>query len=428
MNTTATQINCPHCGESIDVSDVLRHQLEEQIRNENQAELKVDREKLKNLQESLKQRNEALLQKEEEMQDSIRSGVKQQIASEKKAIEKKIRETIEEEKSAEIKTMQEELRVKSKQVIELNQTKASLAQAKRVNEECESRIRTEVEIEKTQELNKARTSIQSDIQKSFELKLAEKDLVIGQMNEQVKEAQRKAEQSSMQRQGEVQELAVEEFLQKTFPLDTINEVKKGDRGCDCVQIVNTRTHSNCGSIYYESKRTKDFKNTWLEKFKADMRSKGAILGVLITDAMPKGTERMTQMEGIWVCSFEEFKALSQVLREWVIATSEIQVAQVSKGDKMALLYDLLTGPQFRCYVEAIVESFVQMKTDLESEKRSMQSIWKKREKQIEKVQANTIDMYASIKAIAGNAIGTIEALELTEGEKQATIEIEEYEG
>jgi hypothetical protein len=230
------------------------------------------------------------------------------------------------------------------------------------------------------------------------------------------EMKRKQEQGSMQLQGEVMELAIEEWLASQFPLDTIEEIKKGARGGDCIQIINTRTHQNCGSIYYESKRTKDFQLGWIEKFKADIRERGANIGVLVTDAMPSGMERMGLKDGIWICSLEEFKGLSAVLRESIIQISNAIASQENKGDKMHMLYDYLTGNTFKLQVEAIVEGFTQMKIDLDSEKRAMQRIWKQREKQIDKVTVNTIDMHASIKGIAGNAIQAVKSLELPEPE------------
>jgi hypothetical protein len=216
----------------------------------------------------------------------------------------------------------------------------------------------------------------------------------------------------MQLQGEVQELAIEEWLIAQFPLDTISEIKKGARGGDCVQTVNTRTRQNCGTIYYESKRTKDFQATWIEKFKTDIREKGANIGVLVTDAMPAGMERMSMKEGIWICNYEEFKGLCKVLRESIVQLDAALSTQENKGDKMSLLYDFLTSNTFKLQIEAIVEGFTQMQSDLESEKRALQRIWKQREKQIEKVIHNTIDFYGSVKGIAGSAIGDIKALEL----------------
>ena len=216
----------------------------------------------------------------------------------------------------------------------------------------------------------------------------------------------------MQMQGEVQELAIEEYLMQQFPLDTIEEIKKGARGGDCIQIVNTRMSQNCGMIYYESKRTKDFQPSWIEKFKADIRDRGANIGVLVTEVMPSDMERMGLKDGIWICTYEEFKGLCSVLRESIIQLNSAMASQENKGDKMELLYGYLTSPAFKMQVEAIVEGFTQMKMDLDSEKRSMQRIWKQREKQIEKVITNTVDMYGSIKGIAGSAIQSVKALEL----------------
>jgi hypothetical protein len=216
----------------------------------------------------------------------------------------------------------------------------------------------------------------------------------------------------MQLQGEVQELAIEEWLADNFPLDSISEIKKGARGADCLQTVNTREQQNCGTIYYESKRTKDFQPAWIEKFKNDIRDKNANIGVLVTEVMPKEMKRMGLKDGIWICTFEEFKALSNVLRQSVIKLSNAIIAQENKGDKMAMLYDFLTSNEFKLQMEGIVEGFTQMNADLQKEKNAMKRIWKQREKQIEKVIDNTINMYGSIKGIAGNAIQSIHTLEL----------------
>jgi hypothetical protein len=245
-----------------------------------------------------------------------------------------------------------------------------------------------------------------------ELRLRELEKQLEDQKKLTEEMKRKQEQGSIQMQGEVQELAIEEWLKERFPMDIIEEIKKGARGGDCIQVVNTPTRQNCGKIYYESKRTKDFQAAWIAKFKVDMREKAADIGVLVTEAMPPGFDRMGILDGVWVCSYEEFKGICAVLRETVIQLSMAVSSQENKGDKMHMLYDFLTSNTFRMQVEAIVEGFSAMKEALESEKRSMQRIWKEREKQIEKVITNTIDMYGSIKGIAGNAIQPVKALEL----------------
>ena len=195
---------------------------------------------------------------------------------------------------------------------------------------------------------------------------------------------------------------------------SIEEIKKGARGGDCLQIINTDFNKACGCIYYESKRTKEFQPSWLEKFKNDMREKNATFGVLVTEAMPKDMDRLGQRDGIWICNYEEFKALCFVLRESALLINSAMIVQENKGDKMSMLYDFLTGNEFRMQVEAIVEGFTQMQTDLLSERRAMEGIWKKREKQIQKVLLNTTHMYSGIKGIAGNALASIKALELPE--------------
>jgi hypothetical protein len=264
----------------------------------------------------------------------------------------------------------------------------------------------------SQSLADERRKIQESEEEKSEKKVAERDQLIHQLKEQMEIMKRKAEQGSMQIQGEVQELIIEEWLSANYPLDSIEEIKKGARGADCIQTINTRSATNCGKIYYESKRAKAFQPLWIEKFKADIREKGANIGVLVTETLPADMNRMGYREGIWICSFPEFKGLSSVLRESIISMHRVVSQQENRGDKMSLVYDFLTSNEFRLQVEAIVEGFTQMKIDLDSEKRAMASIWKKREKQIEKVLLNTSDMYSSIKGIAGNAVPAVRQLEL----------------
>jgi hypothetical protein len=312
--------------------------------------------------------------------------------------------------------LQKELNEKSEQIKELHKTKAEIEKLKREKDELKGTIEAESQLKLNQVLLEEKEKIRKTEEDKNELRFKELQKQLEDQKRLTEEMKRKQEQGSMQLQGEVMELAIEEWLASQFPLDTIEEIKKGARGGDCIQIINTRSHQNCGSIYYESKRTKDFQLGWIEKFKADIREKGANIGVLVTDAMPSGMERMGLKDGIWICSLEEFKGLSAVLRESIIQINNAIASQENKGDKMHMLYDYLTGNTFKLQVEAIVEGFTQMKIDLDSEKRAMQRIWKQREKQIDKVTVNTIDMHASIKGIAGNAIQAVKALELPEAE------------
>lgn len=305
--------------------------------------------------------------------------------------------------------------MKTDQVKELNRSKAEIERLKREKDELREEIELEAEQKLSKELSKEREKIKKSEEDKIKLQISERDQIINQLNEKLKEAQRKAEQGSSQLQGEVQELAIVEWLSDKFPLDKVERVKKGKSGADCLQTVHDTSRQNCGTIYYESKRTKNFNLSWIEKFKSDIREQKADIGVLVTEAMPADMEHLGQKEGIWVCSFTEFKGLCYVLRESIIKVSNAVAVQQNKGDKMGLLYSFLTSNEFKLQVEGIVEGFTQMKTDLESEKKSMTSIWKKREKQIEKVLLNTINMYGSIKGIAGNAVQSVPLLELPSG-------------
>ncbi|MCT7467005.1 DUF2130 domain-containing protein [Aliarcobacter cryaerophilus] len=417
--TNQTTIKCPNCQTEIDINEVLYHQLENKYRNEHlaekkklEAEIEAKRKEYKTHLDSLKVKEEEFKEQKEKFEEEIKKATQIQLKAERVKLQEELRKEILDEQSESMALLQKQLEEKSNQVKELNVAKAQIGQLQREKEEMESSIMAKAELALNEKLKLEKEKIQKITDEQNELKLRQKDEQLRQLQEQLQIAQRKAEQGSMQLQGEVQELAIEEWLKEKYPFDTIDEVKKGSRGADCMQIVHTRESQNCGKIYYESKRTKDFQKSWIEKFKADMREKGADIGVLVTDVMPSDMQRMGLYEGIWICSFEEFKGLSAVLREQIIKIHHAMKSQENKTDKMSLLYDFLTSNEFKMQIEAIVEAFTTMQSDLDSEKRSMQRIWKQREKQIEKVLDNTINMYGSIRGIAGNAIGNIKALEL----------------
>ena len=372
MTNAHMMIKCPECGHEFDISDVLYDQVELELKKQFEAKMKL----------------------------------------EKKSLAEKITADIRDEQAGQLKALQEELQAKSQQVRELHKAQADIERLKREMTEVAGKAEAEMERKLSQSLADERRKIQESEEEKSEKKVAERDQLIHQLKEQMEIMKRKAEQGSMQIQGEVQELIIEEWLSANYPLDSIEEIKKGARGADCIQTINTRSATNCGKIYYESKRAKAFQPLWIEKFKADIREKGANIGVLVTETLPADMNRMGYREGIWICSFPEFKGLSSVLRESIISMHRVVSQQENRGDKMSLVYDFLTSNEFRLQVEAIVEGFTQMKIDLDSEKRAMASIWKKREKQIEKVLLNTSDMYSSIKGIAGNAVPAVRQLEL----------------
>jgi len=410
------KIKCPNCGTSIDVQDILAHQLENEIQQKYQQQLAEEKKKYDAEFEGLNKAKEQFEQKKKQENELFQERLERQLKEERKAVEEKLKLKLKEEQLEQFNALQKELNEKSEQIKELNRTKAEIEKLKREKSELKEIAEAEAQKSLNETLLAEKEKIRKQEEDKNEFRFKELQKQLEDQRRLTEEMKRKQEQGSMQLQGEVQELAIEEWLMAQFPLDTIDEIKKGARGGDCIQIVNTRTLQNCGTIYYESKRTKDFQPSWIEKFKADIREKGANIGVLVTEVMPSDMERMGLKDGIWICNYDEFKGLCSVLRESIIQINVALSSQENKGDKMHMLYDYLTGNTFRLQVEAIVEGFTQMKADLESEKRALQSIWKKREKQIDKVTINTIDMHASIKGIAGNAIQSVKLIELAEPE------------
>ncbi|GAA8387965.1 DUF2130 domain-containing protein [Helicobacter pylori] len=417
------QITCPECQALINVNEALYKQIERENQNkflaqqkEFEKEVNEKRAQYQSYFKNLEQKEEALKERAKEQQAQFDEAVKQASAlalqDERAKIIEEARKNAFLEQQKGLELLQKELDEKSKQVQELHQKEAEIERLKRENNEAESRLKAENEKKLNEKLDLEREKIEKALHEKNELKFKQQEEQLEMLRNELKNAQRKAELSSQQFQGEVQELAIEEFLRQKFPLDSVEEIKKGQRGGDCIQVVHTREFQNCGKIYYESKRTKEFQKAWVEKLKSDMREIGADVGVIVSEALPKEMERMGLFEGVWVCSFEEFKGLSAVLREGVIQVSLAKKSQENKGDKVDLLYRYLTSSEFSMQVNAIIEGFEQLRADLESEKRAMARIWKSREKQIDKVFEGTINMYGSIKGIAGNAIGQVKVLEL----------------
>jgi len=347
MDQQTNKIECPNCGHKIDVNDILYHQVDGELRKKYNDDLARERSRYQDKLDSLNEEREKLEGEKKRHDEAVADAIKAGLKEEKTRLQAEIRARMEEEQSERIRSLQEELVQKSGQLKEFNKAKSEIERLKREKDELKDSIEAESEKKFSEMIGEEKEKIRKNEEQKSQLRLSEKEKVIEQLNQQLKEAQRKAEQGSTQLQGEVQELAIEEWLSVNFPLDTIEEIKKGAKGADCLQIVNTRTRQNCGTIYYESKRTKGFQPGWIEKFKNDIREKGADIGVLVTESMPADMERMGLKDGIWVCTFEEFRGLCVVLRDSVIRLSNAVAVQENKGDKMGMIYDYADGPGIR---------------------------------------------------------------------------------
>ncbi len=417
-----TTIKCPDCGSNIDVNDILKHQLEDTIKKEYQEEQNLANKKIKEREADLKKALEEFETKKERENELFKDRLEKEKKEAEKRIEIRLKAKMEEEQKDRLFEMEKELNEKSEKLKDLYKKEAEISKLKRENLEIKEAVEAESEIKLAQMIFSEKEKIRKQEDDKNELKF--KDLLkqLADQKKLTEEMKRKQEQGSMQLQGEVQELAIEDWLASNFPLDTIEEIKKGANGADCLQVVNTYETQNCGCIYYESKRAKNFSNNWVSKFKEDMAKKGAPLGVIVSEVLPIGMERMGMIEkNLWVCTFQEFKGLSAVLRQSIISVNSMVITQANKGDKMSLLYDYLTGPEFRMQIEAIKDAFIEMQDDLNKEQRATHSRWNRRQKQIDKVMINTTGMYGSLRGIAGNSVPLIEELE----ESDANVLIED---
>jgi hypothetical protein len=413
-----SKITCPSCGTTFNAEEAIAKGLEEKLTKEFQ-------EKNKKIAEQNEQRNQEFLRKQlelenlrkdfetkqekarEEYQQKLKEDREKILAEAKAKAEKEAGESL----GLRLKDLQETLDKKQKENIELQKKEIEFLkkeqELKDIKEKMDLELQKKIlEVKKQSEEEVSRRESEKFAMREQEWKKQMEDQK--KLNE---EMQRKMEQGSMQLQGEVQELFIEEVLKSAFPFDVIEEVSKGARGADCIQIVRNNLMQDCGKIIYESKRTKAFSQEWINKLKDDMRASGSEIAVLITETLPKDQKHFSLINGVWVCSFSEFRAVAAVLRDGLIRLKVASESNENKGEKMEMLYKYLTGNEFRQQIEAIVEGFSTLQSELDKEKKAMQLIWKKREKQIEKVVNNTIGLYGSVKGIAGASVQDIQALE-----------------
>ena len=369
---TKETIKCPECGEVIELSEAISHDIE--IRLKQQYENKIEKTK--------------------------------------KSIEEKAKKEVQESLNIKISDLNEQLEEKTKNLKEAQKQEIELRKRQRELVEKEEKL----ELELSRKIDAERQKIIQKTSKEFEethrLKDAEKDKQLDDMKRQIDELKRKAEQGSQQMQGEVLELELEESLKEEFPFDVIEPVAKGVKGGDIIQTVKTQSGRICGKILWETKRTKNWSESWIQKLKDDQRDAKADLAILASESLPKGLQHFRLISGVWVTDILSAVSLALALRVVLIQVARERVTQVGKKEKMELAYNYLTGQEFRNRVEAIVESFTAMKMDLEAERRAMLKIWAKREKQMERVISNAAGMHGDLQEIAGSSLPTIKMLEL----------------
>ncbi|EJF08511.1 DUF2130 domain-containing protein [Pontibacter sp. BAB1700] len=403
----ATAISCPQCSHEFNPEAAIASRIEQELKTkfaEQASQLHKQHEARRLEMEKEKQQLEEMRQQQEKL-------VQEQVARERSVLENKLRAELSQSMGNDLTMLKEEKDLMEKKLKEKQDRELQLLRRQRELEDKER----ELELETERRILGMRTELEQKIRQTeseqTELKLKEKDKQIDDMKRLVEEMKRKSEQGSMQLQGEVQELALEEKLQQTFPLDQIKEVGKGVRGADAIHTVRGTMGEECGTIMYESKRTKAFGNDWIEKLKADARASKADMMVLVTEVLPKGMQHFGLYEGVWVCTYQELIPMVMVLRDCLLKVSAATASQENKGTKMQMLYDYLTGSEFSQQFAAVAEGIASLKSGITRERAQMEKLWKEREKQLEKSLLNIVGIYGSVKGIAGSSLQDVNLLD-----------------
>ncbi len=406
MSNNST-ITCPNCKYEFPIENALSQKIEDDIKSRylkryNEDKLKFEAEKAQLAKEA------ELIKTQGENQEQI---LADKLRLAKTQLEQEAIKKAASEMALQMEMLNKELTDKSQKLKESQVKELELMQKEKQIKEREESLKLDMEKQMVARQKEIEDRVKKMESERSDLKIKELEKKLTDQAELVETMRRKAEQGSMQLQGEVLELALEELLKATFPLDSIEEVAKGVKGADCVQYVKNNMGDMCGKIIYESKRTKAFTNEWIEKLKRDMRAQQADIAVIVTETLPKDMESFGFKDGVWICRFSDVKPLAFLLRDSLLKIHTAMVSQENKGDKMQMLYNYLTANEFRQNIEAVVEGFLALKDGITREKIQMEKIWKEREKQLDKVLLNTTQFYGSIKGIAGNAVGDLKMLE-----------------
>lgn len=416
---TEPTIICPNCKTEIRLTESLAAPLIAATRQQYEQQLLQKDEEVAKREQGIREKEKQVAEAKRTLDDQIADQVAAQLKTERarvmaeEAKKAKLASAAElETKVRELTELQEVLKVRDEKLAEAQNAQAELIKKQRELDDAKRELELTVEKRVQDGLSEVREKAKREAEDGLKLKVMEKDQTIASMQQKIEELKQKAEQGSQQLQGEVQELELESLLRAKFPFDTIDPVPKGEFGGDALQRVTNQGGQPCGTILWESKRTKHWSDGWLTKLREDQRTAKADISVLVSQVLPKGVETFDVMDGVWVTSPRAALPVATMLRHTLLQVNTVR--QVSQGQqtKTEMVYQYLTGPRFRHRVEAIVEAFSSMQGDLDRERKAIMKQWAKREEQIERVMSATVGMYGDLQGIAGKSLQEIEGLEL----------------
>ncbi len=409
MATKTNDMTCTTCGYKFE--EVLANQLKDQMKSEFDKQLLAKDNEFKDREKKIAVQLKEVADKESKVDQLVADRVNSEKATLQKEIEKKVTGTVKKDYEDQMLKMNEELEAKRKENIGLK--KLQLENDKLKNELDLQRIQIETEFEqkKREETKTLTAALKEKYQVEYDLQLRDKDQQLGILREQIEIMKRKSDQGSQQQQGEVLENYVQEILEEAHPLDRIEEIRKGQYGADILQVVINTAGNECGRILYECKRTKAFKDEWMDKLKSDALESKADLKVLVTEVLPDDKQKISIVDGICICKHHDVKGVSALLRDRLLQIAFINSSEINKGEKKEMLYKYLFSEEFKMQLTGIVEGFSELQESYFDEKRKMLALWKQREKQLEKIILGTTSFYGAIKGIAGANAPRIEMLE-----------------
>ncbi|MBH0197435.1 MAG: DUF2130 domain-containing protein [Nitrospira sp.] len=413
---TEPTITCPNCKTEIKLTESLAAPLIESTRRDFEQRLALKDSDIAKKEEVLREREEAVSKAKQAIDDQVAEKLlveRAKIVSEESKKAKLALQSDIDQKDRAYAELQDVLTQRNAKLAEAQQAQADLIRQKRELDDAKRELELTVERRVQDGLLATREQAKKEAEESLKFKVMEKEQTIASMQTQIEELKRRAEQGSQQLQGEVQELELEALLRTKFPRDTIEPVPKGEFGGDALQRVIGPLGQVCGTILWESKRTKNWSDGWLVKLRDDQRTAKADIAIIVSQTLPKDVESFDLVDGIWVTSAKSVFSLAVALRHSLIELASARQALDGQQTKTEMVYQYLTGPRFRHRVEAIVEAFSSMQEDLDKEKKAITKQWAKREEQIERVMQATVGMYGDLQAIAGKSLQEIEGLELT---------------
>ncbi|SEH40154.1 DUF2130 domain-containing protein [Tardiphaga sp. OK245] len=411
---TEPTIICPNCKTEIKLTESLAAPLLDATKaiyekKLSQKELEVAKRE-SSVQEQLHSIEEAKSSINDEISARLK-GERERISAEEAKKAKLLIATDFEQKAKEVTELQQLLEERNSKLAEAQKAQADLLRKQRELDDAKREVELTVEKRVQESLIQVRDKAKQEAEEGLKLKVAEREEQIASMQRQIEELKRRSEQGSQQLQGEAQELELEATLRAKFPGDIIQPVPKGEFGGDVLHRI-VGPLGECGTILWETKRTKNWSDAWLVKLRDDQRTAKAEIALLISQALPKDVIGFDLIDGVWVAETRSAIPVAIALRQSLISLAAARQSREGQQTKMELVYEYLTGPRFRHRVEAIVEKFSDMQADLDRERKTMTRLWAKRDAQIRGVIESTVGMYGDLQGIAGQTFQEIDGLDM----------------